>query len=357
MSAAKAKAPPPWEALRRLEEGDLPRALVLTGGEAFFRDHCARAVRSALEDTHRVCLHMGEADGFSPADAVADLETRSLFGEPRLLVLMDVDGFLRRESKDTPLQHALLAWMESPPADEVLVLSGSGLRANSKVAKAATGMDGGRVIACRALYASPPPWDPDPAKAETCVFAMARARVHGVRINGREAVGLCAGLGHDLAAIEGALRTGAETGQLPAGEGPGRGVDAFALAEQIIDGAGAVALAGLERAYRFGLEGTGPGRAGVDMVLLATLAREVRRLSSARAVLEAGGSPGEACDAAGIPASRPIREKFVRRARLGSAGRLGALCRQLEALERQAKTGACPARLAVERLACAAAAQ
>ena len=99
------------------------------------------------------------------------------------------DSLLKTRSKEpTALTRAVKAFLASADIPGLVVLEAETLRADHAAVKAVVEA-GGATLSCRKLWDSPPPWDPDPRKAElVAVGAGPRARAR------RAAVGFAGGL-------------------------------------------------------------------------------------------------------------------------------------------------------------------
>ena len=75
------------------------------------------------------------------------------------------DALKKSGTKPSALTKAVLSFLASPEDPGCAVLSLPTLRADHAVPKAVTAA-GGRVLDLRKLWDGPPPWNPDPRKAE-----------------------------------------------------------------------------------------------------------------------------------------------------------------------------------------------
>ena len=206
----KPRDPNPEEALRDLEHriaGGLPRAAILRGDEAYFRERGVRALSDrARQDGLEVCRHDPLDPDYSAGRLVDDLSTGALFQSARCVVLHHAERVLvdRASAFSAAVRDAMLGWLAGG-GPGALVLSADKLRADHAVAKAVKEADG-PVVGCRRLYDTPPPWNPDPRNTELAQWCGGRARELGVKLDAAEAYYVVAATGNDLNAIEDRLK-------------------------------------------------------------------------------------------------------------------------------------------------------
>ena len=117
------------------------------------------------------------ANDFDLGGLLTDLCGGSLFGAEQLIVIRGpdkaklLDGTAKNPSA---LTRALVARFESTQSTGGVVLAVDNLRADHKATKALVAAEG-RVLSCRKLWDSPPPWDPDPTRTELAQWARARS--------------------------------------------------------------------------------------------------------------------------------------------------------------------------------------
>ncbi|MDP6538391.1 MAG: hypothetical protein QF410_02485, partial [Planctomycetota bacterium] len=140
---------------------------------------------------------------------------------------------------------------------------------------------GGTLLSCRKLWDTPPPWSPDPRKVELVQWILTRAREEGLRLAPDDAVYLAAATGNDLAALDAQLeklRLGGE-GALRELVGWQAGATPWRVAEDLVAGDSARALAGVEAFFASGMPPRGGGRRELNPVALAAiLLAQVRAL-------------------------------------------------------------------------------
>ena len=206
MAKGKARDPHPEEELRRLAgtvKTHVPRGVVLRGAERYFRDRGARlVVEAASEKGYELCKHDAKDPELSKARLLDDLTGGALFATARCIVIDNAGPLLTKGSKQfTPgLVDALLARLASDEPGCV-VLCAETLRADNAVVKAILAREG-CVVGCRKLWDTPPPWDPDPRKAELVQWLAVKAREEGVQLSPEEAAYVVAATGSDLFALE-----------------------------------------------------------------------------------------------------------------------------------------------------------
>jgi DNA polymerase-3 subunit delta len=138
---AKAAIPQlPWDRVR-------PAPVVLvTGPESFLAERSTRALRELLRaEDPSLEVHDVEADGYAPGELLT-LASPSLFGEPRLLRVSNVEKCTDAFLSDT------LAYLESPADDTYLVLRhGGGVRGKKLLDAIRAGTGNGIEIVCAEL--------------------------------------------------------------------------------------------------------------------------------------------------------------------------------------------------------------
>jgi DNA polymerase III delta subunit len=358
MSAAarRARAPDPGASCRewcaRAEAGELPRLLLVlppTAGEEdpwFAERVCAAARRGARA---RAGLELGDFDAGSPdfrAESVEEfLAAPSLFTPTRALVLERAGKALKRGPR---LAAALTRFLAAPDGPQWAVVHADALPA--AVARTLTELASalqGETLRFRALYADPPPWNPDPEASEAAQFLRDEARARGiefergaagslVQVAGGRAADLVQALGHFE--MLGVKRVGAEDVQaVTAHSAEG---SAFGFADAVLLGDSSDALRVLRRLDHQGLR-TWDGRRLATReafgMLTAAVARELGRTAAVRAALDGGAEAEAALDVAGKGGGMPARRKLERRIGRCSAARLSALRRALLEAERRVR--------------------
>lgn len=358
MSAAarRARAPDPGSVARtwcaRATAGELPRLLLVlppASGEEepWFAERVCAAARHAARA--QPGLELGDFDAGSPdfrAEAVEEfLAAPSLFTPTRALVLERAGKALKRGPR---LLAALTRFLAAPEAPQWAVVHVDA--APAAVARTLTELCTalrGETLRFRALYADPPPWNPDPEASEAAQFLREEARTRGiefergaagalVQVAGGRAADLAQALGHFE--MLGAKRVGAEDVQaVVAHSAEG---SAFGFADAVLLGDAPEALRVLRRLDAHGMR-TWDGRrlAARDAfgMLTTAVARELARTAAVRAALDGGSDAEAALDAAGKGGGMPARRKMERRIGRCPAVRLHALRRSLLQAERRVR--------------------
>lgn len=355
MAAAKAKDPDPPTQLRELAAtlppapgGKLARAYLVRGDERYFREKAIQlVVAAARAGGLEVSRHDARDPDFSAATLQDDLSAAPMFAGARCILVRNAAGILKKEGgSESPLARALLAYVQGKgPAGGTLVLDAEGLRADHAVAKAVVAA-GGRSLALRRLWENPPPWDPDPRKAELVQWLIATARARKLELPLTDAVYVVAATGNDLFALEAALA------RIAASEGKGvrglvewtNGVSPFQLAEDLARGDGPRALAGAEALFRSGFQDKDGSReadpAAIQAILLGTLRNKLRQSLAAARALEEGLDFGAAAERAGFQGTPAMRTEFESRVRMRDAAGWKRLVDDLAAFERRTRSGA-----------------
>ncbi len=351
MSAARRVDPGPAETLAGLEaelrQSEPRRAYLLRGEERYFRERAIQALRAQAEPRGwEITRHDAESGNpdYRLNVLVEDLSGGGgLFAPHRMIVVRHPEEILRAESDgEGPFLCAARSFLEAGESGGSLVLSAGSMRADSVLAKAIVAA-GGAVLSFRRLYPSPPPWNPDPRRAELVQWTLARAREFGLRMGPENAVYLCAAVGNDLFTIEGEL---SRLRDLP--EEDLREVvewqsssPPWTVAETLVQGDLARALAGIETLFKSGFQDR--GRKLVDAAALATmtistLGREVRRSLALATAMELGADPEATAEALGVKGKG--RELLIARSRRVPAVVWREREEEVAGLERRAKSGA-----------------
>ena len=143
--------------------------ILITGPETFLADRAGRALRDLLkaEDPSLEVSDVG-ADSYQPGELMT-LASPSLFGEPRLIRVSNVE-----KSTDAFLSETL-AYLEHPADDTYLVLRhGGGVRGKKLLDALRGGLGGGIEIACAELKK-----DTDKQDFVSAEFAAAGRRITG----------------------------------------------------------------------------------------------------------------------------------------------------------------------------------
>jgi len=203
-AASKSAAPLPPEQIDALAKDLaaaplLERAIVVRGDEEYFarRVHELVTTRAKALD-YEVLVRDGADGSTSVAEVLGDLATVPMFAPRQLFVVRGFDAELKNEGKQPPpLVKGLLAFLERAEPERALLLRSDSMRADHRLAKAAT-----RVVSVRRLYDSPPPWKPDPMATELVGWVRRRAKELGLALEPRAALYVAAATGSDLGAID-----------------------------------------------------------------------------------------------------------------------------------------------------------
>ncbi len=347
--AKKPRVPSPPEAVAALraqvEQGRLPRAVLLKGEEHWFRDESVRmVVEAAGKQGLELCRHDTRDPDFRIGALTDELLAPPMFAAARAIIVREATPLLKKDDKDDAVfVRCAIAHLESEK-DGLLVVEAEGLRADSKLAKAVLGC-GGVLIDCRKLYDTPPPWKPDPRETELAQWTMARARLHALKVSAEECVWIAAACGNDLQAVDAALLRAKARGNegLKSVVGWSSGASPFQVAEDLARGDGKASVAGVESLFSHGFRGSDGAREVDKQALLAVLFGALRgklRQSCAGAtVLERGGTVEAAAQLAGVPPNPRARDEFELRLRTRSAAQWRAQLLDLARLERRSRSG------------------
>ncbi len=354
MAAARAKKkrdPHPEEELRdlaaALKKGDPARGYVLRGEERYFRDRASKMIiEKAVAQGHELCRHDVKDPEFSLSRLLDDLTGGALFATARCVHIENAGGLLKKGSK----QHAP-AFVDAATAriassePGTLVLSADAIRADNVLAKRIKEA-GGQLLACRRLWDSPPPWDPDPRKAELAQWVLARAREEKVKLDASEAAYVAAATGNDLYALDTQLRTLKSRGEkgVRGLVGWESGGSPFELAGHIVAGDAARTVAGLEALFRSGFHGRDGtrtiDRGGLVLMLVGAISGRARECVRGRAALEEGESMDRAAALAGVHGGPMARKSFEARVRLRTAQEWREVQADVAEVERRTRSGA-----------------
>lgn len=346
---AKREPDPPTQiaALQRELEGarELRKAYVLKGEERYFVERgIALLVAKATELSFEVSRHDGGDPDFSLSALLDDLAAAPMFATGRVVVVRRAEKPLAG-GKDAPLARAAVAWLKDAGQVGSLVLAASSLRADNIVAKAVKAADG-VTLSCRKLWDGPPPWDPDPRKAENVVWLMKRARELGVRLDSERAVYIAAAVGNDLFALEGQLERLKHAGGKDVREVVElqNGASPFALAEDLCMGDLKQSIQGIEGLFRAGFQGSDGTRTLDRPALVAILLGSLRKLCGqavrAASLLEEGGDPRTVAKAVGVPGHERALSSFGARMQARPLSDWSRVQLELLEVERRTRTGA-----------------
>lgn len=350
MAARAAREADPGSQLEQLQaalaSGDLPRGIVLKGEERYFREQgiaivCAAASARGLE----LCRHDAHDPDFDARALCSDLSAPPMFAGARLVVVRHANALVKKEKHDDDEEEqgaavapaavrAILSFLADQGTAGTLVIDAESLRADHAISKAITAL-GGPIVTCRRLWDSPAPWgDPDPRRVELVQWLLARAREKGVPLLPEKAVYVAEAIGNDLSALDGELERLRRRGAQGVEDAVvwTSGASPFAVAEHLVRGDLAPALAGIEGLFRAGTRGRDGSREVDPAALLAMLFGSVRN-KLRHSLAHAEGT------AAGGLAPR-ARAELEERARLRPARAWRRLQDELAELERRARSGA-----------------
>jgi len=296
-------------------------AVYLLSGEAFLADEALDRVRAEAGTDPLSELSFGpEAE---PAEVIEALTTSSLLGGRRLVILRGADSLKKAQA------DALLAYLEDPSPDSVLVVIAEG---RTKLDQVIRKMGGG--IALEA-----------PKGRRLAGWLRTRAKEHSLKLDERAAWALIDSVGNELRDLETALE------QLHTGMGPGATVGAQdvrrALPRQsderiyvFTDAVGErklpVAMTSLRRLLD---QGDDP------LMLFGALSAHVRRMLRIRRL--ADKSAAAVGEATGLPGWRA--ERLQRQARTYKEEELVSAVATLAETDVEMKGGDLPPEAALER--------
>jgi DNA polymerase III delta subunit len=346
----KARDPSPDEELARLRaalQQDLPCAVILRGAEAWYREAGARVVlEAATVRGDELCRHDGKDPEFSLGDLLDDLIGGSLFAGARTIRFLRADSRVKKGARN--FAPGLVEAVKRRLASGVpgsLIIEVENLRADHALVKATTAA-GGLVIGCRRLWDSPPPWDPDPRRTELVQWLILRARERKIELSPDEAVYLSKAVGNDLAGLLDRLDQLRDRGGKGLQElvGWDAGGSPWDVAERLVDGDAARAVAGSEALLRGGFQGKDGtrtvDRAGLLVMLTGAVTGKVREAAAGSAALAGGANPKQALSLVRVGGGPRAQEAFLARLRQRSAAQWGHMLEQAGDLERRARSGA-----------------
>lgn len=350
MAERKPKEASPSEQVAAFEKlvaaSALPRGVVVRGDERWFRE---RAIRAAIEAAKRARMEIARHDAQDPDFDVRhltdDLLAAPMFAASRCILVRNASPLLKKDDgEDSAVARAVMAFLKDTASPGAVVIDAEGLRADHAVVKLVASK-GGPVLSLRRLYDAPPPWDPDPRKSEVVQWLVATARERKVPLGPDDAVYVAAATGNDLFALEGALERLAQRGSQHLREiiGWSSGGSPFELAEHMVRGEGARAIAGIELLFRHGFVEKGGGREidrnALLSITLGMLRSKLRQAVAGALVLQKKGDIAAAATAAGIPSFPQARTEFEARLRSRDPRAWAPMLDDLVALERRTRTG------------------
>lgn len=343
------REPHPGDELKRLAvalRAGLPPIVVFRGEERWYRERGLRLVLDVAQARDmEVCRHDALDPDYDLPKLLDDLSTGVLFGGARCVVLHSAERVVvDRATKSSPaVREAMLARLAAR-AEGTLVLSADKLIATHALIKA-TGEAGGLVIGCRRLWESPPPWNPDPRQAELVQWFVGRARERNVTLAPDQAAYVVAATGNDLSALDEQLQRIAASGGAALRDVVGWEVGAspYDVAEQMLLGRAARALAGVETLYRGGASQRDGSRsldeASITIQLATALSAKLREALAGARACAAGAEVREAAALAGVKGPPQAIQAFEQRVALRDEGAWSRMLDQLARVERRSRTG------------------
>ena len=345
MAARKESEPAPPVQLANLARalaGDAPlaRGYLVRGEERWFREAAiaeiaAAAARRGLE----IVRHDGADPDVDLAGLLADLAAPPMFASARLVLVRGLAALLKKD--EAPLVTAAAAFLRGGAVPGTLVLEAESLRVDHALAKAVAAC-GGTILTLRRLYDSPPPWERsgDPARTELVLWLLARAKAKGLRLDPRDAVYVAAATGNDLGALEGALadlarRTSGSVRETIVWHGT---VSPFDLAEDMLRGDAAGAIAGIEGLFRSGMRAKDGSREVKPEVTLTLLLQSLRAKVREALALARAAEAGERLDRAAFRGPPRAFEEAVQRSAARRAEDWALLADDVAAIERRTRT-------------------
>ena len=351
MAATKRKArdPHPEEELRRLaqalQEG-LPPAVILKGEERYFIDRAVKGlVAAAREAGHEICRHDAKDPEFQIARLLDDVAGGALFASARCVVLLNAADLLKKTGKGcSPAFLKAAAGRLAAGGADLLVIHAPSVRADNVLAKAAM-KAGGLMLSCRKLWDSPPPWDPDPRKAELVQWLVSRARARKIALTADQAAYVAAATGNDLAGLDEQLsRVAVGGGDLKDLVSWDVGGSPYKLADDMLVGDARRAVSGIESLFTGGFAGKDGrktlDRGGLVTMLCNALSSKVRESVAAADALAGGADGREAAAVAGVRGAPATQQVFLERAQRRSPAQWRACLEQVAGLERRSRSGA-----------------
>ena len=350
MAQRKAREAHPEDELRALSAGvekALAPAYLLRGEERYFRERGAQAiVRAAQARGHEICKHDALDPEFTLSRLLDDLAAGSLFADARCVVVHAADKLLKKSARAyTPELEKLVKARIAAGDEGTIVLAAESLRADHTAVKAIKAQ-GGVLVSCRRLWDTPPPWDPDPRRAELVQWVCDRARRAKVSLAPDEAVYVVAATGGDLYELESQIDRLHSRGERGVRELVGwqSGGSPFAVAEHLLVGDAARAVAGLESLFAAGFQGRDGSRTvdrvGLVTILCSALSAKVRESYGGAAAIDDGQDPEGAARAIGVRGGPRAVADFKARVVLRPAIHWQRMVEEVADLERRSRSGA-----------------
>jgi DNA polymerase III delta subunit len=351
MAARAAREPDPPSQLRALAASvsgakPLARGYVVRGEERYFREAAIRIlIDAARARGFEASRHDTQDPDFDARRLIDDLSAAPMFAGARLVVARGAAPLLKKEARDaSATERALLAFLHAQSPSGSVVIEAESLRADHAVTKSVIER-GGVVVSCRRLWDSPPPWDPDPRKAELVQWLVARARERKIALDAADAVYVAQATGNDLAALDAALDRVAERESRGVREVVGwtSASSPFQVAEDLARGDVERALAGIEALFRVGFEDRDGSREldknAVLAVLFASLRSKLRQSLCAALSLARGADFATAAVEAGVQTTPRALDEFQKRLAVRDARAWRLMIEDLTTLEQRARSG------------------
>jgi len=312
------------ELQKKLDEGEVPRVLLLHGDEPHFMEQAGKAIRrtlfpepeaEALGLVRLECPAPRESGTLSVSRVLEELQTVPMLGGARLVEVIHAERLLKDQGEE--LVAGLGAYLTAKNTSGHLVLKASGKIGRMK---GSLQKKGAFLLECKRLYDTPAPWKKgrEGAVSETAQWLAGEARSRGHALDPADAEILVRRLGGGLARLEQELdklsvlvgekrpipRSAIEAGL---GEGSERGHDSFRLADAVVAGRAREALVLLHEIFSEGLTAGSGDRSGritqppaIALMLLSALFHRYRKLAAAARMVAAGRSPAVAAEALGL---------------------------------------------------------
>lgn len=350
MAARKAREVAPPTQLSQLEarlaQGDPPRGIVLRGEERYFRERGVELIRDRARALQwEISMHDSADPDFEEGALLDDLAAGSLFAGASCVIVRNAGSLLKKAGRNqSALTRSVQAFLGSDQVAGSVVLCADNLRADHAVVKAVQAADGA-LLHCRKLWDSPPPWKPDPRQTEVVLWILSRARDFAVNLTPDQAVYVAVATGNDLFALDTQLkklrhagqRSLREVVQWEAGGSP------FQVAEALVGGERARALAGVEALFRGGFKDRSGGRVvdehALVAILMGAIGRSLRQGLAGSVALAAGGDPLQGASKAGLSVNPRGRDAFMAQLRMWPLREWRVRLETLANLERRSKTG------------------
>jgi DNA polymerase III delta subunit len=355
MATARTREPDPPNQLRalarRLEQESLPRAALLRGEERYFIERGVDLLlQSAKDQALEICRHDVSDPEFVLSNLLDDLVATPMFASARLVLVRNADVSLRGTSilkkqgtKASPFTRAAQAFLESG-REGCLIITGSKIRADHALAKTIAGMKA-PLLSCRKLWDTPPPWDPDPRRAELAQWVGTRANELGLGLSPDDCAYLAMATGNDLSAIDTQLEKVRREGRESLREVVGWQScgTPWKAADDLLCGDVGRGIAAVEALFREGFHSR-DGKiekkpATLAMIVLSTARSKARQALRGARALARGASMDQAATEVGVSKQKLAREGFIKLAQLrGAAAWERVYCDVLET-ERRSRTG------------------